>query len=64
MKEAFDLFDANGSGNIEVKDLKVSYGKIQAIKGISLNVKQGEIVTLVGANGAGKTTLLNNKQQS
>ena len=43
---------------IEVKDLKVSYGKIQAIKGISLNVKQGEIVTLVGANGAGKTTLL------
>jgi branched-chain amino acid transport system ATP-binding protein len=43
---------------LEVKDLKVSYGKIQAIKGISLNVKQGEIVTLVGANGAGKTTLL------
>jgi len=43
---------------LEVKDLKVSYGKIQAIKGISLNVNQGEIVTLVGANGAGKTTLL------
>lgn len=43
---------------LEVKDLKVSYGKIQAIKGITLNVKQGEIVTLVGANGAGKTTLL------
>ena len=43
---------------LEVKDLKVAYGKIQAIKGISLNVKQGEIVTLVGANGAGKTTLL------
>ena len=43
---------------LEVKDLKVSYGKIQAVKGISLNVKQGEIVTLVGANGAGKTTLL------
>ena len=43
---------------LEVKDLKVSYGKIEAIKGISLNVKQGEIVTLVGANGAGKTTLL------
>ena len=43
---------------LDIKDLKVSYGKIEAIKGISLNVGQGEIVTLVGANGAGKTTLL------
>lgn len=43
---------------LEVKNLKVSYGKIEAIKGISLKVNQGEIVTLVGANGAGKTTLL------
>jgi branched-chain amino acid transport system ATP-binding protein len=43
---------------LEIKDIKVSYGKIEAIKGISLNVGQGEIVTLVGANGAGKTTLL------
>ncbi len=43
---------------LEVKDLKVSYGKIEAIKGISLNINKGEIVTLVGANGAGKTTLL------
>ena len=43
---------------LEIKDLRVSYGKIEAIKGISLNVNQGEIVTLVGANGAGKTTLL------
>jgi branched-chain amino acid transport system ATP-binding protein len=43
---------------LEINDLRVSYGKIEAIKGISLNVKQGEIVTLVGANGAGKTTLL------
>ena len=43
---------------LEIKDLKVSYGKIEAIKGITLNVNQGEIVTLVGANGAGKTTLL------
>jgi len=43
---------------LEVKDLKVTYGKIEAIKGISLNVNKGEIVTLVGANGAGKTTLL------
>jgi len=43
---------------LEVKDLRVSYGKIEAIKGISLHVEKGEIVTLVGANGAGKTTLL------
>ena len=43
---------------LEVKDLKVSYGKIEAIKGISLKVNKGEIVTLVGANGAGQTTLL------
>jgi branched-chain amino acid transport system ATP-binding protein len=43
---------------LEINDLKVSYGKIEAIKGISLSINAGEIVTLVGANGAGKTTLL------
>jgi branched-chain amino acid transport system ATP-binding protein len=43
---------------LNIKDLHVSYGKIKAIKGISLEVGSGEIVTLVGANGAGKTTLL------
>jgi branched-chain amino acid transport system ATP-binding protein len=43
---------------LNINDLHVSYGKIKAIKGISLEVGQGEIVTLVGANGAGKTTLL------
>ena len=43
---------------LEINDLHVSYGKIKAIKGISLQVGAGEIVTLVGANGAGKTTLL------
>ncbi len=43
---------------LNIQDLHVSYGKIKAIKGISLEVGAGEIVTLVGANGAGKTTLL------
>ena len=44
--------------NLEIKDLRVFYGKIEAIKGISVTVNQGEIVTLIGANGAGKTTTL------
>jgi branched-chain amino acid transport system ATP-binding protein len=44
--------------NLEIRDLHVFYGKIEAIKGISFNVNQGEIVTLIGANGAGKTTTL------
>lgn len=43
---------------LTVKSLDVYYGKIQALKGISLEVDEGEIVTLIGANGAGKTTLL------
>ena len=43
---------------IEVKDLRVSYGNIQALHGISFSVDEGEIVTLIGANGAGKTTTL------
>ena len=44
---------------LKVSDLHVYYGAIHAIKGISLEVYEDEIVTLIGANGAGKTTTLN-----
>lgn len=43
---------------LEIKDLEVYYGMIQAIKGISFNVNEGEVIALIGANGAGKTTTL------
>ncbi|WP_326821543.1 ABC transporter ATP-binding protein [Streptosporangium sp. NBC_01756] len=43
---------------LEIKDIRVHYGKIEALKGISVEVNEGEIVTLIGANGAGKTTTL------
>lgn len=43
---------------LEVKDLEVYYGMIQAIRGISFTVEQGEVIALIGANGAGKTTTL------
>ena len=41
---------------LEVRDLQVYYGMIHAIKGISFDVNQGEVIALIGANGAGKTT--------
>ena len=44
---------------LEVKNIKVYYGNINAIKDISFEVNEGEIVTLIGANGAGKSSILN-----
>ncbi len=43
---------------LEIENLSVNYGAIQAVRGLSLHVEEGEIVTLIGANGAGKTTTL------
>lgn len=43
---------------LEIKDLSVFYGAVQALKGVSIQVQEGEIVSLVGANGAGKSTLM------
>jgi branched-chain amino acid transport system ATP-binding protein len=43
---------------LDVRDLVVSYGKVQAVKGISFSVEQGQVATLIGTNGAGKTTTL------
>ena len=44
---------------LEVKDLCVSYGKVEAVHKVSLRIREGEIVTVIGPNGAGKTTLMN-----
>jgi branched-chain amino acid transport system ATP-binding protein len=50
--------NANGAALLEVRDIETFYGSIQALKGISIDVYEGEIVTLIGANGAGKSTTL------
>jgi branched-chain amino acid transport system ATP-binding protein len=49
---------ANGAAMLKIKGLQVSYGGIHAVKGVDLEVGQGELVTLIGANGAGKTTTM------
>jgi branched-chain amino acid transport system ATP-binding protein len=48
----------NGAAMLKIKGLQVSYGGIHAVKGVDLEVAQGELVTLIGANGAGKTTTM------
>lgn len=48
-----------GSAMLEIDDLHVAYGKVEAVRGVSLSMRKGEIVTVIGPNGAGKTTLLN-----
>lgn len=50
--------DTSRAPILEVRDLRVSYGAIEALKGVSLTLGAGEIVTLIGANGAGKSTTL------
>jgi len=48
----------SGKPLLEIKNVETYYGKIQALKGVTMDVKPGEIVTLIGANGAGKSTLM------
>jgi branched-chain amino acid transport system ATP-binding protein len=52
----------NGAPLLELDDVHTYYGTIEAIKGISLQVREGEVVTLIGANGAGKSTTLRSIQ--
>ena len=44
---------------LKVKNINTYYGQVHALKNVSLHLRKGEIVTLIGANGAGKTTILN-----
>jgi len=49
---------ADGAAMLEVRDLRVAYGRIEAVKGVSFTVARGQVVALIGSNGAGKTTTL------
>ena len=49
---------SEGAGNFEVKEIDVFYGELQALFKVSLEVKRGRIISVLGANGAGKSTLL------
>jgi branched-chain amino acid transport system ATP-binding protein len=44
---------------LEVRNLRIHYGKVEAVKGVSLGLERGQIITLIGANGAGKSSILN-----
>ena len=44
---------------LEVRNMTVAYGKIEALRGVSLKVPEGQMISVIGSNGAGKTTLLN-----
>ena len=59
MDAATKTVGAAGEVMLDVQDIHVFYGNIEAIKGVSLQIRSGEIVTLIGANGAGKSTTLN-----
>ncbi|MCX7194627.1 MAG: ATP-binding cassette domain-containing protein [Proteobacteria bacterium] len=52
------MISSKSKSLLQVRDLKVAYGGIQALKGIALDVAPGELVALIGSNGAGKTTTL------
>jgi branched-chain amino acid transport system ATP-binding protein len=59
---AADASGRNGAALLELEDVHTFYGTIEAVKGITLDVREGEIVTLIGANGAGKSTTLRSIQ--
>jgi branched-chain amino acid transport system ATP-binding protein len=59
MEASARVSSATAQVTLEVQDIHVYYGNIQALKGVSLKVMRGEIVTLIGANGAGKSTTIN-----
>ncbi len=53
-----EVTDQNAEAMLEVRDLRVTYGRIEAVRGLGFTVARGQVVTLIGSNGAGKTTTL------